>query len=106
MAKSPLVVEETITNKIFLVRSQKVMLDNDLSALYGVEKKVFNQAIKRNLNRFQKDFMFQLRSREVQNLKSQIVTSSWGGSRKLPFAFTESGVAMLSCFLNRERAIA
>ncbi len=100
MAKSHLVVDETIVNKIFLFRSQKVMLDYDLATLYGVETKVFNQAVKRNIDRFPKDFMFQLRPKEVENLKSQNVTSSWGGRRKLHYAFTESGVAMLSGILN------
>ena len=106
MAKSKIIVEEAIVNKIFLIRSQKVMLDKDLAALYGIETKVFNQAVKRNLSRFPKDFMFPLKAREVQNLRSQIVTASWGGRRNLPYAFTESGVAMLSSILNSERAIA
>jgi hypothetical protein len=95
-----------ITSRIYLVRGQKVMLDRDLAPLYGVETKVFNQAVKRNLNRFPADFMFQLSMDEFQNLRSQIVTSSWGGQRYLPFAFTEQGVAMLSGVLTSDRAIA
>ena len=73
--------------------------------LYGVETKVLNQAIKRNITRFPEDFMFQLTSEEFQNLRSQIVTSSWGGQRYFPYAFTENGVAMLSSVLNSERAV-
>lgn len=81
------------------------MLDNDLANLYGVPTKALNQAIKRNLSRFPVDFMFQLTALEAENLRSQIVTSSWGGRRTLPYAFTEQGVAMLSSVLNSERAI-
>jgi hypothetical protein len=90
---------------IYLVRAHKVMLDHDLAALYGVTTKVLVQAVKRNLRRFLEDFMFQLSIQEVRNLKSQIVTSSWGGRRKLPYAFTEQGVAMLSSILRSENAI-
>lgn len=97
--------EEAIINKIYLIRGQKVMLDRDLAEMYGVETKVLNQAVKRNGKRFPKDFMFQLTIKELNNLKSQIVTSSWGGTRKLPLAFTEQGVAMLSSVLNSETAI-
>ena len=81
------------------------MLDNDLANLYGVPTKALNQAIKRNLSRFPVDFMFQLTALEAENLMSQIVTSSWGGRRTLPYAFTEQGVAMLSSVLNSELAI-
>jgi len=81
------------------------MLDSDLAELYGVETKVLNQAVKRNAGRFPEDFMFQLTKVELENLKSQIVTSSWGGARKLPFAFTEQGVSMPSGVLNSETAI-
>ena len=81
------------------------MLDRDLADMYGVETRVLNQSIKRNLNRFPKDFMFQLSEKEFKNLISQNVTSSWGGTRKLPYAFTEQGVAMLSSVLNSETAI-
>jgi hypothetical protein len=82
-----------------------VMLDRDLAILYGIETKVLNQAVKRNMSRFPEDFMFQLTEIEFQNLKSQIVTSSWGGTRKLPYAFTEHGVLMLSSVLKSDKAI-
>jgi hypothetical protein len=82
------------------------MLDSDLAELYLVETKVLNQQVKRNLKRFPEDFMFQLTAQEFDNLKSQFVTSSWGGKRKLPYVFTEQGVAMLSGILNSDRAIA
>ena len=81
------------------------MLDSDLAELYGVETKVLNQAVKRNTDRFPEDFMFQLTENEWQNLKSQIVTSSWGGRRKLPFVFSEHGVLMLSSVLSSQQAI-
>ncbi len=81
------------------------MLDFDLASLYGVETRVLIQAVKRNSPRFPQDFMFQLNDDEFKNLRSQIVTSSWGGRRYLPYAFTEQGVAMLSSVLNSERAI-
>lgn len=81
------------------------MLDSDLAELYGVETRVLNQAINRNINRFPSDFMFQLNEGEWSNLKSQFVISSWGGRRTLPFAFTEHGVLMLSSVLNSTRAI-
>jgi hypothetical protein len=81
------------------------MLDSDLAKLYGVTTKVFNQAVKRNKSRFPADFMFELPKEEAHNLRSQIVTSNWGGSRYLPSAFTEQGVAMLSGVLNSEQAI-
>lgn len=81
------------------------MLDKDLAELYDVPTKVLNQAVKRNAQRFPDDFMFQLSAEEFQNLKSQIVTSNWGGRRTSPNAFTEQGVAMLSSVLNSERAI-
>jgi len=80
------------------------MLDWDLAALYEVEVKRLNEAVKRNIERFPADFMFQLSLKEYENLKSQIVTSSWGGRRKLPFAFTEHGVIMLSAVLNSKIA--
>lgn len=94
-----------VMNKIYLIRGQKVMLDRDLAELYSVETKVLNQAVKRNAGRFPEDFMFQLTNAEFENLKSQFVTSRWGGVRKLPNAFTEQGVAMLSGVLNSETAI-
>ena len=86
---------ETIEGKIFVVRGKNVMTDRDLAILYGVETKVLNQAVTRNVKRFPEDFMFQLTKNEFNNLKSQFVTSSWGGVRKLPDAFTEHGVAMI-----------
>ena len=96
---------QILQQKIFTIRGNKVMLDFDLAQLYEVETRVLNQAVKRNINRFPSDFMFQLDKAELENLKSQIVTSSWGGTRKMPFAFTEQGVAMLSGLLNSEKAI-
>lgn len=91
---------------IHLIRGQRVMLSGDLARLYGVEPKVLMQAVKRNLNRFPPDFMFLLDGKEVAILKSQIVTSSWGGARREnPYAFTEQGVAMLSSVLRSERAV-
>ena len=95
-----------IERSILLIREQKVMLDFDLAELYEVETKVLNQAVKRNLARFPDDFMFQLSKDEYDNLKSQFVTSSWGGRRTRPYAFTEQGVAMLSSVLRSERAVA
>jgi hypothetical protein len=100
-----LVLEQKILNRIYIIHGEKMMLDRDLAEMYGVETRVFNQHIKRNLNRFPKDFMFQLSEKEFKNLISQNVTSSWGGTRKLPYAFTEQGVAMLSSVLNSETAI-
>ncbi|MDP3043234.1 MAG: ORF6N domain-containing protein [bacterium] len=126
---------DKIESKILLIRGQKVMLDRDLAMLYDVETRELNQAVKRNIERFPKDFMFQLSEFEVnnmvsqnvipssrsqfvtlntentenkgktENLKSQIVTSSWGGRRKLPYVFTEQGIAMLSSVLKSEKAI-
>lgn len=95
----------SIETRIFLIRGQKTIVDSDLAALYRVPTKVFNQAVKRNLKRFPKDFMFRLTAQETKILKSQFVTSSWGGRRSLPCAFTEQGVAMLSSVLNSERAV-
>ena len=109
MAKSKALVkvpDEIVMNKIYFIREQKVMLDSDLAELYGVETKVLNQAISRNSDRFPDDFMFQLNEKEWEILKSQIVTSSWGGKRKLPFVFTEHGVLMLSSVLNSKQAVA
>ena len=94
-----------IKNKIFEIRGQKVMLDFDLAEMYEVETKVFNQAVKRNERRFPADFMFTLTQKEFQSLRSQIVTSKRGGTRYLPSAFTEQGVAMLSSVLNSDKAI-
>jgi hypothetical protein len=119
---------KSIQNRIYEIRGERVMLDFDLASLYEVETKVLNQAVKRNIKRFPEDFMFQLTSAEFEeirlqidasnqgtssqivmtglpNLKSQIVTSSWGGTRKMPYAFTEQGVAMLSGVLKSDKAI-
>src|SRR6267143_555889 len=95
-----------IASSIHLLRGQKVMLSQDLAALYGVAVKALHQAVKRHVTRFPADFVFQLTAEEFTNLKSQFVTSSWGGLRRaLPYAFTEQGVAMLSSVLNSERAV-
>jgi hypothetical protein len=96
-----------IQNMIYEIRGQKVMLDSDLSDLYGVELKTMNQAVKRNIGRFPSDFMFQLTNGEWNSLRSQIVTSknSRGGRRYVPFAFTEHGILMLSSVLNSDKAI-
>ncbi len=97
--------DQYIINKIYIIRREKVMLDHELAELYGVETKRLNEQVKRNILRFPKDFMFQLNELEFENLKPQIATSSWGGRRKLPYAFTEHGVLMLSSILNCEIAI-
>ena len=95
-----------IEKNIFLIRDHRIMLSTHLAKLYGVEAKVLVQVVKRNIDRFPKDFMFQLNESEYKNLKSQIVTSSWGGIRRAnPYAFTEQGVAMLSSILRSKRAI-
>jgi hypothetical protein len=92
--------DERIITRIYTIRGKKVMLDRDLAKLYGVETRTLNQAVRRNMHRFPEDFMVQLSIEEFNNLKSQIVTSSWGGIRKPPLAFTEYGVVMLSSVLN------
>ena len=92
-------------NKIHSIRGQKVMLDMDLAALYAVETKQLKRAVRRNKVRFPDDFMFELNKEELDILRSKIGTSSWGGVRYLPMAFTEQGVAMLSSVLNSERAV-
>jgi hypothetical protein len=94
-----------IAGKIRLIRGKKVIFDSDLAALYGVETKQLKRAVKRNIERFPEDFMFELTREESDNLRCQIGTSSWGGKRYLPYAFTEQGVAMLSSVLNSKRAI-
>lgn len=101
-----LLPSEVIENRIYVLRGKKVMLDRDLAKLYGVETKVLLQAVKRNGGRFPEDFAFQLSKEEFLNLRSQIVTSSWGGTRYHPFVFTEHGIAMLSSVLKSEQAIA
>jgi phage regulator Rha-like protein len=101
------IIQEVIENKIYLVRGHKVMIDKDLAALYGVRTKNLNKAIKRNINRFPEDFMFQLTGDEFKSLRFQSGTSKQGrgGRRYVPYVFTEHGVAMLSSVLNSERAI-
>jgi hypothetical protein len=100
-----LVPTERIDPRIFVLRGQNVMLSSDLAGLYEVEPRALIQAVKRNIERFPDDFMFQLADAEFRRLKSQIVTSSWGGIRRAPYAFTEQGVAMLSSVLRSQRAI-
>jgi hypothetical protein len=97
---------EQVETKILIIRGQKVMLSAHLAELYDVEPRVLVQAVKRNIERFPEDFMFQLTQEELTNLKSQVVISSWGGMRRAaPYAFTEQGVAMLSTVLRSRRAI-
>jgi hypothetical protein len=97
---------EGIEGSIFIIRGSRVMLSTHLAALYNVEPRALVQAVKRNRERFPGDFMFQLTAGEWENLKSQIVISSWGGSRRAaPYAFTEQGIAMLSSVLKSRRAI-
>jgi hypothetical protein len=97
--------QEVLARKILLIRGQKVMLDRDLAMLYGVETRDLNKAVSRNVDRFPRDFMFQLTQREFTKLMFQNGTSTWGGTRKLPRAFTEQGVAMLSSVLRSKRAV-
>ncbi len=105
MVENTLATIEEITTKIYYIRGSKVMLDKDLAVLYGVETKVLKRNVRRHINRFPDDFMFELSKQEFNNLRSQIGTSSWGGIRYEPMAFTEQGVAMLSGILNSDRAI-
>ena len=104
-SKAGIVLSEVIQGKIILIRGQKVMLDADLAELYQVSTKRLNEQVRRNSRRFPSDFMFQLTKEEYEILRSQFATSSWGGRRYLPFAFTEQGVAMLSSVLESERAV-
>jgi len=97
--------EQLIVDRVLVIRGVKIMLDKDLAEMYGVELKRLNERVKRNHTRFPDDFMFQLSIDELFHLKSQNATSSWGGNRKLPYVFTEQGVAMLSSVLNSETAI-
>ncbi len=105
--RSSLIPVERIQHAIFLVRGEKVMVDSDLAALYGVQTGALNRAVKRNSGRFPPDFMFQLTVEEAENLKCRFgISSGWGGRRRsLPYAFTEQGVAMLSSVLHSERAV-
>jgi hypothetical protein len=94
-----------ITRAILVLRGQRVILDRELAALYGVTTGRLNEAVKRNAERFPEDFMFQLTARELENLRSQFATSSWGGRRYRPFAFTEHGAIMAATVLNSPRAV-
>ncbi len=105
MNKSMMPHDEIIVSKIYTVRGQKIMLDKDLAEMYGVETKHLKRQVKRNMERFPEEFMFELTAKEFENLRSQNGTTSWGGSRYLPFAFTEHGVLMLSGVLNSPTAI-
>ena len=106
MGKQSLVPAERIESRILMLRGHRVMLSTDLAELYGVEPRALVQAVKRNIERFPEDFMFQLNDEEFSDLKSQFVTSSWGGIRRAaPYAFTEQGVAMLSSVLRSKRAV-
>jgi len=103
--KTDIIPQESIEGKIFTVRGKRVMLDRDLADLYSVTTGNLNKAVSRNIERFPEDFMFQLTKEEFKNLIFHFGTSSWGGTRKLPRAFTEQGVAMLSSVLKSKRAI-
>jgi hypothetical protein len=113
--KKEFITVETIENKILMIRGKRIMLDKDLAELYGVVTRDLNKAVSRNIDRFPNDFMFQLSRNEFNNLKFHFGTSSqpnlpggkagWGGTRKLPYAFTEQGVAMFSSVLRSDRAI-
>lgn len=103
---APAKPDPVVLSLIHEFRGQKVLLDRDLAILYAVETKVLNQAVKRHIERFPEDFMFQLNEEEAEILRSQNVTSSHGGRRYLPYVFTEQGVAMLSSVLNSPRAVA
>jgi len=105
MTLKSLIPVEIIENRIYLIREHKVILDIHLADLYGVETKLLKRAVKRNIDRFPDDFMIELSKEEFENLRCQIGTSSWGGIRYKPYAFTEQGVAMLSSVLRSKRAI-
>jgi hypothetical protein len=106
MADQKTIIRKQIENFIYIIRGHKVMLDEDLAILYQVQTKAFVQAVKRNINRFPEDFMFQLTTEEHELLRSQFVTSTGRtGRRYPPYVFTEQGVAMLSSILNSERAV-
>lgn len=104
-ANLQIIPQEVIASKIYIIRGEKVMLDSDLAELYGVPTGRLNEAVKRNIQKFPEDFMFQLSNEEFENLKSQIAISSWGGRRTNPYAFTEHGTLMLSSVLNSQKAI-
>ena len=102
--KIAVINEKSIRNKIYIIREQQVMLDFELAEIYGYETKTFNQQVKRNIEKFDSDFMFQLTQDEFDNLRSQNVTSSWGGTRYMPYAFTEQGIYMLMTVLKGDTA--
>ena len=93
-----------IKNLVYTIRKQRIMLDQDLAEIYGVETRVVNQQVKRNINKFPSDFMLRLTKKEYDNLKSQNVTSSWGGRRTIPFAFTERGAVQLANVIRSRKA--
>jgi hypothetical protein len=105
MSNEIIIPDEIISSKIYLIREQKVMLDKDLAELYTVETKQLKRQVRRNMERFPEDFMFELSQQEFEILRSQFGTSNWGGTRYMPMAFTEQGVAMLSTVLNSPTAI-
>ena len=98
-------VEDFVTSRIYMLRGQKIIFDFDLAQLYGIETKMLKRAVKRNLDRFPEDFMFEITPEEFKDLRHQFGTSTWGGTRYMPFAFTEHGVVMLSSVLNTPVAI-
>ncbi|MDP4264109.1 MAG: ORF6N domain-containing protein [Bacteroidota bacterium] len=97
--------DKLVMNKIYIIRGQRIMLDMDLAELYQVETKQLKRQVRRNIDRFPEDFMFELTTKEFENLRSQFGTSNWGGIRYMPMAFTEQGMAMLSSVLNSETAL-
>lgn len=105
MSPAQLLPLEAITQRILVLREQKILLDADLAALYGVQTRRLNEQVRRNRERFPQDFIFELTPDEFANLKSQFATSSWGGRRKLPLAFTEHGAIMAATVLNTPRAV-
>lgn len=105
MSNKPQIPTELIQNKVHLIRNEKVLLDRDSAEIYGVETRVLKQAVRRNIDRFPDDFMFELSEEEFESLRSQTGTSSWGGTRYSHMAFTEQGVAMLSSVLNSKQAV-
>ena len=102
--ENSIIPNEVISDKIYFIRNQKVMLDKDLAGLFDVETKRINEQVRRNSLKFPEHFMFQLNENEYEILKSQFATSSWGGNRKLPYVFTEHGILQLSNVLKSERA--
>ena len=103
-ASSPVAIE-AIANRIITLRGERVLLDADLAALYGVETRRLNEQVRRNRRRFPPDFIFRLTGKELENLMSQFATSRWGGRRKLPLAFTEHGAIQAATILNTRRAV-